>query len=270
MKRSLTISLAVIPPLILYACTGGQQEKATETPILTQPPTPISSPTHVIPTATTTPEKVYPQISIAPVIEREVTREDIKSWTANRVYFAGVSESPQKVLIQPHDNTAWVSFENGTVTQNITKACNIGGARNCFAMFFHNFLEPGLEISQMEKEDAIGSEIYIQNEEGQTIVIRVSEVQEFRATNPTSYLSNFISLADEQEYTTESLFYHLFIRPDITVPYAVFQTCIPDPENPDDLEWARRYLIGQVVEVWNMSLDEYLDMTGKSYATLGE
>ncbi|MEW6403441.1 MAG: hypothetical protein AB1649_16720, partial [Chloroflexota bacterium] len=133
-----------------------------------------------------------------------------------------------RVVQQPAGSDNFVSSGSKDVTQ-FAQASRLGST----GLLAHNYLA-GASFSLMQE----GRDFYLVYGDGHTAVFEVTDTLQYQALQPTSILSEFVSLEDGSRQTASEVFSEVYGRPG----QVVLQTCIAADGNPS---WGRLFVIAE-------------------------
>lgn len=146
------------------------------------------------------------------------------------VYVPGVLALP--ITQQPRDNPAFVSTQDGVVTQ-----FSLANSFGSIGLLAHNTLSGrlfyDLDLHQI---------LYLAFADGTVRYYMITSVLRYQALSPNSPYSNFVNLSRPNERLTSS---ELFERVFTTQNSLVFQTCIAKDGEPS---WGRVFVIAKQID----------------------
>jgi hypothetical protein len=138
------------------------------------------------------------------------------------------------IVVQPEGNPAYVSSEDGVVTQFA-----LAEEYGTFGLLAHNYLA-GEEFSRLDE----GQSIVLIYGNGKTDTFIVRQILRYQALSPRSVTSNFVDLQTEERLSASELFQRVYNRPGDVV----LQTCIYSDGDPS---WGRLFIIAVPVEEYD-------------------
>jgi hypothetical protein len=147
------------------------------------------------------------------------------------IYVPGTFALP--VVQQPKDQPAFVSGENGVLTQFA-----LPHQYGTTGLLAHNYLSGSFFSTLVNDQDVV-----VVYGDGRREVYRVERIERFQALTPNSPYSDFVSLSDSSSkvLTSAALFNYVYTNPN----KLVFQTCIDAYGDPS---WGRLFITATRVE----------------------
>jgi hypothetical protein len=171
--------------------------------------------------------QAYVPVAVAGLPSLETFIRQVKTGTVSQVtglYVADVFAYP--VVQQPADKPAYVSLEDGRITQ-----FGMASSYGSLGFLAHNTLA-GAKFSDIKRYQLIN----VVYGDGHYVVFQVMEIHRFQATRPTSPYSSFVDLETNKSLTATDLFMQTYGVKNTLV----LQTCITS-KGVDT--WGRLFII---------------------------
>jgi hypothetical protein len=162
---------------------------------------------------------LIPVTGISLVSDSAVVTGDVAKVSMPKVFDYGVVQ-------QPKNNPAYVSEENGKLTQ-----FGMTAQYGSLGLLAHNYLA-GAPFGKLK----VGDVIYVTYTDGSAKAFKIDEVRRYQALTPSSPYSKFIDLQSNKTMTASDVFYSTYgVKGRL-----VMQTCIYENNDPS---WGRLFII---------------------------